>query len=88
MPVLWLDLPDMLIEKGIVQNMTAARTTATYALMWMQGSSIDFSKSASNVHRARLRKLGLDIKRPYEGQFYTDEQSRGIIAQRNSGLVR
>ncbi len=82
MPILWIDLPEILISKGVVTNSNAATTTANYAAMWMQGATLDFSKSAANVHRARLRKIGIDIKKPYEGQFYDLEQSREIMAKR------
>lgn len=88
MPILWLDIPEMLLSKGIVTSSYAANTTAGYAVRWMQGAKIDFSKSGPNVHRARLRKIGIDIKKPYQGEFYTQEESRAIMAERNSVLGR
>lgn len=84
MPVLWVDIPQMLIDAGVVSNLYAARTTSNYALMWSQGAQLDFSKSSTNLHRARLRKIGIDIKKPYQGELYSLEDSRSIIAQRNS----
>ncbi|EMQ9995328.1 hypothetical protein N1H82_006593 [Pseudomonas aeruginosa] len=82
MPILWLDVPAMLLAKGVVSNSYAASTTAGHAALWMEGSPIDFTKSSSKIHRARLRKIGIDIKKPYSGEFYTAEQSREIMAKR------
>lgn len=84
MPILWLDIPEMLLAKGVVTNSYAAQTTMRYALLWMEGAPIDFAKSSSKVQRARLRKIGIDIKKPYSGQFYTSEESRSIMAQRTA----
>lgn len=82
MPILLLDLPDILLAKGVVTNDYAAQTTMRYAARWMLGHPFDFSKSATNVQRARLRKIGIDIKKPYSGEFYTEEESRQIMAKR------
>lgn len=82
MPILLLDIPDILLAKGVVTNAYAAQTTMRYATLWMLGHALDFSKSATNVQRARLRKIGIDIKKPYSGEFYTEEESREIMAKR------
>jgi len=66
MQIRFSDVPQMLIDKGIVSSLSAANTTALYLVMWAEGS-IDSSKSQVSIHRARLRKIGLDILKPYTG---------------------
>lgn len=51
-----------LIEQGF--NTKAANTTALYALNWMNGQTFDLAKNQVKVHRARLRKIGIDIAKP------------------------
>lgn len=50
-----------LINEGICTNTRSANTTTIYAIQWMHGQSFDLSKSQVQVHRARLRKIGIDI---------------------------
>lgn len=66
MQIRFSDVPQMLIDKGIVSSLSAANTTAFYLVMWSEGS-IDPSKSQVSIHRARLRKIGLDILKPCTG---------------------
>ena len=53
-----------LIEEGIVDNTKAANITALYALNWMHGDTFDSNKTQVQTHRARLRKIGIDILKP------------------------
>lgn len=53
-----------LIEEGIVDNIKAANITALYALNWMHGDTFDSNKTQVKTHRARLRKIGIDILKP------------------------
>ncbi|EPE0327679.1 phage/plasmid replication domain-containing protein [Escherichia coli] len=55
-----------LIANGIVDNVKAANTTAYYAYSWMNGERFDVKKSAVQIHRARLRKIGIDIAMEYD----------------------
>ncbi|QYW05720.1 replication protein [Phage toucan80] len=55
---------ERLIRLGIVDSTKAANTTSHYAIQWMHGAEFDLSKSAVKTHRARLRKIGIDIARP------------------------
>lgn len=32
-----------------------------YAIQWMHGQTFNFNKKAIQTHRARLRKIGIDI---------------------------
>jgi len=57
-------IAETLLDNGIVENTRAANITADYALQWMQGRKFDLSKSQVKTHRARLRKIGIDIARP------------------------
>ncbi|MGY4025875.1 phage/plasmid replication domain-containing protein [Aeromonas rivuli] len=50
-----------LLSSGIVETTRAANTTAMYAIQWMHGHSFDIDKKAVQTHRARLRKIGIDI---------------------------
>lgn len=54
-------ISEHLIIEGIVDTTRAANTTAMYAIQWMHGQSFDFNKKQVQTHRARLRKIGIDI---------------------------
>lgn len=54
-------ISEHLISEGIVDSTRSANTTAMYAIQWMHGHSFDFSKTQVQTHRARLRKIGIDI---------------------------
>lgn len=54
-------ISECLINRGVVDTTLAANTTAMYAIQWMHGQSFDFDKSHIQKHRARLRKIGIDI---------------------------
>ncbi|MFY1662834.1 phage/plasmid replication domain-containing protein [Pseudomonas sp. Pseu.R1] len=55
-----------LISKGVCKSVQAAGRTAGYAYEWMNGATFDFNKSAVQEHRARLRRIGIDIKMPHD----------------------
>ena len=55
-----------LIEEGVCKSVQAAGRTAGYAYEWMHGATFDFDKSAVQQHRARLRRIGIDIKIPFD----------------------
>jgi II/X family phage/plasmid replication protein len=55
---------ELLIRNGHVTSTKSANTTSLYFLQWMHGQKFDKSKSQVQVHRARLRKIGIDICRP------------------------
>lgn len=57
-------ISETLINEGIVDTTRAANTTALYALNWMNGQKFDSTKSQVQTHRARLRKIGIDILKP------------------------
>jgi hypothetical protein len=57
-------ISEKLIRLGIVESTKAANTTSMYAIQWMNGQDFDTSKAQVKVHRARLRKIGIDICRP------------------------
>lgn len=57
-------ISEKLISESIVDTTRAANTTALYAYNWFNGQKFDFQKNQVRIHRARLRKLGIDIKRP------------------------
>lgn len=57
-------ISERLIRLGICDGTRAANTTAMYAIQWMSGQRFDLAKKQVKVHRARLRKIGLDIAQP------------------------
>ncbi|ECZ1958444.1 Replication-associated protein G2P [Salmonella enterica subsp. houtenae serovar 40:z4,z24:-] len=54
-------ISEHLLFKGVVDSTRSANTTAMYAIQWMHGHSFDFNKKQVQTHRARLRKIGIDI---------------------------
>ncbi len=54
-------ISERLISTGTVDTTRAANTTAMYAIQWMHGQKFDLEKKAVQTHRARLRKIGIDI---------------------------
>lgn len=55
----------LLESEGVVTHANSVRTTAMYFQLWKEGASFDLSKKQVQVHRARLRKIGIDIAKPY-----------------------
>lgn len=68
MPMRLLEIHERLISDGIVSSEASANATLVYVVKWMEGFTFDLDKSAVKVNRARLRRLGIDIAKPYEGQ--------------------
>ncbi|MBA0219789.1 Replication-associated protein G2P [Pectobacterium brasiliense] len=54
-------ISEHLINRGVVETTKAANTTAMYAIQWFHGRTFDTNKNQVRVHRARLRKIGIDI---------------------------
>lgn len=54
-------ISEHLLSQGIVETVRAANTTSMYAIQWFHGHNFDFSKTQVQTHRARLRKIGIDI---------------------------
>ncbi|MGC3831205.1 phage/plasmid replication domain-containing protein [Pseudomonas aeruginosa] len=40
--------------------------TAIYYQLWVEGERFDLNSRSVQMHRARLRKLGFDIGKPYQ----------------------
>jgi hypothetical protein len=57
-------ITETLLEQGICDNTKSANTTALYAINWMNGERFESSKKQVQTHRARLRKIGIDILKP------------------------
>lgn len=57
----FLSISERLLKDGICQSMRAATVTASYAIQWKHGTTFDFKKSAVQMHRSRLRCIGIDI---------------------------
>ena len=54
-------ISEQLIRCGVVETTRSANTTAMYAIQWAHGQTFDFNKRHIQQHRARLRKIGIDI---------------------------
>ncbi|MDG6882507.1 phage/plasmid replication domain-containing protein [Phocoenobacter uteri] len=54
-------ISETLVNQGVVDNYRSANTTSMYAIQWMHGQVFDLSKRHLQRHRARLRKIGIDI---------------------------
>jgi len=61
-------IAERLISEEIVTSTQAANATANVAMKWMHcpGISFDFSKSQMKTYAARLAKVGLNIRQPYD----------------------
>lgn len=57
-------ITQQLISNGICENTRSANVTTLYAIQWMHGEQFDLSKTQVQTHRARLRKIGIDIAMP------------------------
>ena len=56
------NIAEQLLFSGVVDNPRQARTTADYAMRWAEGDDLlDVAERTFNRHRARLRKIGIDI---------------------------
>lgn len=64
-------LSQQLIDEGICKSTLSANSTANYAFMWMHGEHFDITKSHIKRHRARLRRLGIDIAEPCDITKFT-----------------
>lgn len=54
-------ISEHLLSQGVVDTTRKANITAMYALQWFHGQIFDLSKRQVKEHRARLRKIGIDI---------------------------
>ena len=55
-------IAEQLLFDGVVDNPRQARTTADYAMRWAEGDDLfDVAERTFKRHRARLRKIGIDI---------------------------
>ncbi len=55
----------LLLEK-VVDTVRAANTTALYAYQWMNNQRFDFNKRQVKEHAARLNRIGIDIRSPFD----------------------
>lgn len=55
-------ITEQLILEHVVDSPKAARTTAMYAIEWMQGVKHDRTKRAFETHAARLNRIGINIR--------------------------
>lgn len=66
-----MTISGQLVAEGIVESTRSAMTTAMYAIQWSSGHSFDLEKAQVKVHRARLRKIGIDIANTCDTSRFT-----------------
>lgn len=71
-------IAEKLLRTGICLTTHSANSTAVYALKWMHGASFDFNKSQVQTHRARLRKIGIDIALPCDLSTFSPVSIREV----------
>jgi len=54
-------IADLLKENEICKSTASANATANYYFMWLHGEKFDLQKTQVRTHRARLRRLNIDI---------------------------
>ena len=54
-----------LLATGVVTSTKAANLTANVAMQWMHNHTFDFSKFQTQMYRARLNSIGINITQPY-----------------------
>lgn len=59
---------ERLRSEGVVTNTHSLHTTCIYFQLWKDGHMPDLTKSQAQIHRARLRKIGIDIGKPYKSE--------------------
>lgn len=75
------NLSERLLREGVCSNLKAANATTIYAIQWASGAQFDFKKSQLKTHRARLRKIGIDIALP------CDLTKFALVTVRESRLI-
>ena len=65
------DVMEQLISKGVVDSRRQASTTAFYFSRWISGDDMSLIPTATfKRHRARLRKIGIDIANAFDVQNF------------------
>lgn len=57
-------IAEQLVRQGAVDTLRQANSTAFYAMKWAGGQDLGISGITFKRHRARLRKIGIDIANP------------------------
>ncbi|KII75893.1 phage/plasmid replication protein, II/X family [Vibrio renipiscarius] len=61
-------IAEQLLEAGVVETVRAANTTMNYFTLWQHGTDLRHTLSQSQFyeHKARLRKIGIDIGQQFD----------------------
>lgn len=59
-------ISEALVRAGACNSIRSANITAIHAINWKEGRVFNGSERSYKTHRARLRKIGLDIAIPYK----------------------
>ncbi|WP_370541489.1 phage/plasmid replication domain-containing protein [Actinobacillus pleuropneumoniae] len=57
-------IAEQLVSQGVVDTLRKATTSAYYAMLWASGKELGLRNRQYKEHRARLRKIGIDIANP------------------------
>ena len=73
-------IAEQLVSQGIVDTLRKATTSAYYAMLWASGKELGLKSRQYETHRARLRKIGIDIANPCDVEKF---QAVRVIACEN-----
>ncbi|WP_413189453.1 phage/plasmid replication protein [Pasteurella multocida subsp. multocida] len=59
-------IAEQLVSQGVVDTLRKATTSAYYAMLWASGKDLGLRNRQYKTHRARLRKIGIDIANPFD----------------------
>lgn len=82
-----VSISQQLLAEGLCTNIRSARTTASYALEWMTGAQLDFSKKQVNTHAALLNKIGINIRNACDTSRFAPVFIRQVREIEKSALV-
>jgi hypothetical protein len=82
-----VSISQQLLAEGLCPNIRSARTTASYALEWMTGAQLDFSKRQVNAHAALLNQIGINIRNACDTSRFAPVFIRQVREIEKSTLV-
>ena len=81
------NISEQFINNEICTTVRAANCTVFYAFQWMHGAAMDLSKTQVRTHRARLRKIGIDIGIPCDISRFSPVAVKNIREVKVSNLM-
>ena len=63
-----------LLSERIVSNVDAAMRTTAVFILWQHGQAPDFKLRSVHYHVERLRRIGIDIRKPFDVSDFSGVQ--------------